>query len=489
MEQFLEWLVGIVWSSPLVWLCAVIGLLLTGLTGFVQLRYLKDMIIQTFTGKSSKEGVSSFQAISIALSGRVGTGNIAGVAAAIYAGGPGAVFWMWFIGFVGAASSFAESTLGQIYKKQESGQYRGGPAYYIDKALGLRWYAVIFAIAAMIATALFAPGIQANSISSGLKEAFGVPNVVSGIVMTAILALIIIGGVKSIASVAQFVVPFMAVGYILVSLIVIGLNIEQVPAVLELIFSSAFGANAMFGGIVGTAISFGIQRGVYSNEAGQGTGPHAAAAAEVSHPVKQGLVQAFSIYIDTLFVCSATALMILFTNSFNTVDAGGNPIASNVLGADGALIEGTAQYTQEAVESVIPGFGSGFVAIALCFFAFTTIMAQYYIAETNMVYILKGKFNKIFALILKLALIATTLIGALWETGVTWLLADLGVGMMAWLNLIALLFLIKPVLRALKDYREQKLQGLDPIFTPSKLGIKNADYWEKEYVKKRKRIS
>ncbi|WP_423406958.1 alanine/glycine:cation symporter family protein [Heyndrickxia sp. MSNUG] len=478
MEVFVNWLNGILWSTPVIYIILGIGLLFSVLTRFLQVRHIKDMVMLMFQGKSSAAGVSSFQALSIALSGRVGTGNIAGTATAIAMGGPGAVFWMWAIAFIGAGSAFVESTLAQIYKVKQDGLYRGGPAYYIEKGLGIRWFAIAFAISALLAMALLMPGIQSNSIAIGMENAFGVSKSVTGLIVIALLGLIIFGGVKRIANVAQYTVPFMALGYILVSLVIIAMNITELPAVFALIFKSAFGADSMFGGILGSAIAWGVKRGIYSNEAGQGTGPHAAAAAEVSHPAKQGLVQAFSVYIDTLFVCSATAFMILFTGMFNTVGPDGKSfIVENLSG-----VEAGPGYTQAAVDSVIPGFGAGFVAVALFFFAFTTIMAYYYMAETNIAYLLRGRDGRVPMFILKVVILGATFYGAIKEASLAWALGDAGLGLMVWLNLIAIILLAKPALIALKDYEAQKKQGLDPVFNSKKLGIKNAEYWEEEYT-------
>ncbi len=442
------------------------------------------MVMLMFQGKSSEAGVSSFQALSLALSGRVGTGNIAGVATAIAFGGPGAVFWMWAVAFIGASSAFIESTLAQIYKVKQDGQYRGGPAYYIEKGTGMKWYGILFAIAALVAMSILMPGVQSNSIALGIDNAFGVSPTVTAVGLVIILAFIIFGGVKRIAGVAQFVVPFMALGYIILALIIIAMNISELPGVIALIFKSAFALDSAFGGIVGLAVSWGVKRGIYSNEAGQGTGAHAAAAAEVSHPAKQGLVQAFSVYIDTLFVCSATAFMILFTGMYNTERPGGSFIISNLPG-----VEAGPGFTQAAIETVLPGFGAGFVAVALFFFAFTTIMAYYYIAETNIAYLTRGKNGKWAMFALKLVLLGATFYGSVKQASLAWALGDVGLGIMVWLNLIAILILAKPALVALKDYEAQKKQGVDPVFDPVKLGIKNADYWEKEYKKDESQVS
>lgn len=476
MEAFVNWLNGIIWSQGLIYLCLGAGLFYSLATRFMQVRHIKDMVKLMFDGKSSEAGVSSFQALSMALSGRVGTGNIAGVATAIAYGGPGAVFWMWLIAFLGAGSGFVEATLGQVYKTKQDGQFRGGPAYYIEKGLKLKWYAVLFAIVTVFATGMLLPGVQANSIAAGMENAFGIHPAITGIFLVAVLAFIIFGGVKRIANVAQIVVPFMALGYILVALIIVILNISQLPAVLSLIFSSAFGADAAFGGIIGSAIAWGVKRGIYSNEAGQGTAPHAAAAAEVSHPAKQGLVQAFSVYVDTLFVCTATAFMILFTGMYNVTPEGAPAIVNNL-----GDVEPGPVYTQQAVESVLPGFGAPFVAIALLFFAFTTIMAYYYMAETNLAY-LNRTVKRIWSdYALKIVILGVVFYGSVKSASLAWTLGDIGVGSMAWLNVIAILLLTKPALKVLKDYEDQKKQGKDPVFDPIKLGIKDADFWEKEY--------
>ena len=486
MNEFVGKLNDILWSTPVIAALIIVGTLFTIVTRFVQVRYLKEMIILMFRGKSSKVGVSSFQALSVALAGRVGTGNIAGVATAIFYGGPGAVFWMWLIAFIGASSAFVESTLAQIYKRKQDGQYRGGPAYYIEKGTKQKWFAVLFALTAILSTAFLLPGVQANAIADGMKNAFGIEQTwITGVAIVLLLGFIIFGGIKRIANVATVIVPFMALGYIVVAVIISIINIAELPDVIALIFRSAFGADAVFGGLLGSAIMWGVKRGLYSNEAGQGTGPHPAAAAEVSHPVKQGLVQAFSIYIDTLLVCSATAFMILCTGMYNTVDTDEvTPIVTNI-----ANVEVGPGYTQAAVDSVFPGFGAGFVAIALFFFAFTTIMAYYYIAETNIAYLTKEKGSTIAMFILKVMLLSATMYGTINESAVAWALGDAGLGLMIWLNIVAIVWLAKPALVALKDYDAQKKQGLDPVFEPKKLGIENADFWENEYKRDEKDVS
>ncbi len=472
MEQIVNFVNDIIWSNALIILCLATGIYFSIVTRFLQVRYLKDMVRLLFGGESSAKGVSSFQAFAIAISGRVGTGNIAGVATAIAMGGPGAVFWMWAIAFLGAASAFVEATLGQIYKTVKDGQYRGGPAYYIEKGLGIQWYASLFAIATILSTALFLPGVQSNSIAISAKTAFDIPVEMTGAAVTVLLGLIIFGGVKRIGKVAEIVVPFMAGAYILMALIVIALNVGQVPAIFGLIFRSAFDVEPAFAGIFGMAVSWGVKRGIYSNEAGQGTAPHAAAAAEASHPVKQGLVQAFSVYVDTLFVCTATALMILFTGQYNVVNPEGGFLVENVKG----LAVG-ADYTQAAINTEFPSLGSGFVSIALLFFAFTTIMAYYYIAETNLSYLLKKGQNKWLLWALRGLIMSATFYGSIKTAALAWTIGDIGVGMMAWLNIVAILLLRKPALIALKDYGDQKKQGKNPVFKAKELGIMNTEQW------------
>ena len=476
MSDLVNGINGYIWSLPLIYLCLGVGLYFSLRTRFLQIRHIKEMVRLMFKGESSPAGITSFQALTLSLSGRVGTGNIAGVATAITFGGPGAVFWMWVVAFFGAGTAFVESTLAQIYKeKDDKGFYRGGPAYYIEKGLGMKWYAWTFAFATIIGCGLLLPGVQANSIASGIENAFGISTSVSAAAVVIMLGLIIFGGVKRIAHFTQIVVPFMALGYILVAFVIIVMHIDMLPDVVGLIVGSAFGMKAGFGAILGLAIEWGVKRGIYSNEAGQGTGPHPAAAAEVSHPAKQGLVQGFSVYVDTLFVCTATAFMIIITGAYNVMGKAGEAIVEQLPG-----VEAGPGYTQAAVESVMPGFGGIFVAIALFFFAFTTILAYYYIAETNVAYINRQVHRPWLTFLLKIALMASVVYGSVKTAELAWGLGDIGVGLMAWLNIVAILLLQKPALIALKDYEAQKAQGLDPTFDPVKLGIKNADIWVKD---------
>ncbi|HDR2622715.1 TPA: alanine:cation symporter family protein [Enterobacter chuandaensis] len=475
MNELVGAINGVIWSPALIFLCLGVGLYFSLRSRFLQLRHIKHMITLMFQGRPTDAGVSSFQALTMTLAGRVGTGNIAGVATAITFGGPGALFWMWIVAFLGASSAFVESTLGQVYKEKINGEYRGGPAFYIEKGLGVKWYAWLFAIVTIFSCGLLLPGVQANSIGASLDIAFGLSPNVTAALLAVLLSFIIFGGVKRIASFSSMVVPFMALGYIIVACVIIAININQLPSVILLIWKSAFGLEAGFGAILGQAIMWGVKRGVYSNEAAQGTGPHASSAAAVSHPVKQGLVQAFSVYIDTLFVCSATGFMLLITGLYNVQGVDGAALYTGIAG-----VAAGPGYVQTAMESMMPGFGNYFVAIALFFFAFTTIIAYYYIAETNIAFINRKIHRPWLTFLLKLCLMASTVYGTVRTADLAWGLGDIGVGLMAWLNIIAIVLLHKKAFASLKDYETQNAQGLDPQFDPVRLGIKNADYWLEE---------
>jgi len=480
---------GVIWSEALIGLCLGAGVFFSIATRFAQVRHFREMIRLISSGKESERGISSFQALAVSLSGRVGLGNIAGVAAAIGFGGPGAVFWMWLVAFLGASTAYVESTLGQIYKEEDEGQLRGGPAYYIEKAMGQKWYAWIFAVSTIIAVGLLLPGVQSNGIGNAAQLAFGgestinflgdpVPTIkmVTALVVVAMLGFIIFGGVKRIAHFTQIVVPFMAAGYVLMALIIIIMHIGELPGIISMIFKDAF--TPMAG--LGAAIGWGVKRGVYSNEAGQGTGPHAAAAAEVDHPAKQGLVQAFSVYVDTLFVCAATAFMILITQQYY-VSGVENAVSGGMLGDD--IIINSPFFTQYALQSVMGGSGTVLIAVALFFFAFTTLLAYYYIAETNVAWIRRSFKIPYELTILKIVLMASVFYGTIREANLAWALGDIGVGLMAWLNIIGILilfFMARPAIKALRDFERQKKAGVvNYTFDPESLGIKNADFWKK----------
>lgn len=499
MSGVLSAINDVIWSDWLVYLCLATGVYFSVRTRFLQVRHVKGMLEQMVHGEKSASGVSSFQALAMSLSGRVGTGNVAGVATAIAFGGPGALFWMWTVAFLGASTSFIESALGQIYKTRDplTGEYRGGPAYYFSRAFRhtkgagfFKVYGYVFAAVTVLACGVLMPGVQANSMATAIGGAWTVEPWVVAVGAVIVLAFVIIGGVKRIASVASFVVPFMAVGYIILALIVVIINAGQLPEILALIFRSAFGMDSALGAIIGLAVMWGVKRGVYSNEAGQGTGPHAAAAAEVSHPAKQGLVQAFAVYIDTLFVCSATGFLILSTGAYR-VFAGGSKDGEVLV--EGGLLSATAtvgpQFVQTGFDSVFPGVGAAFIAVTLFFFCLTTIIAYYYMAETNLRFLLGNASNKLVpgirasvgrvtTMALQVAILIAVAYGCVNTAENAWVMGDIGVGLMAWLNIIGILILQKPALKVLKDYEQQRKLGLDPVFDPRPLDIAGATFWE-----------
>lgn len=483
MEKIVDTLVSYIWSSALVFLALGVGLYFTIITRGVQFRYLGESIRLLRERRESPSGVSSFQAFCMALSGRVGVGNIAGVATAIAAGGPGAILWMNIMALLGAASAFIESTLAQLYKEEADEQYRGGSPYYIEKGLGLKGFAIVVALVICVSYGILVPGIQSNTIAESFSNAFSLPNYVTGIILVFLLGAIIFGGVKRIARVADKIVPAMAIIYILLMFIILASHAEQVAPMFSLIFKSAFGIEPVYGGIVGYAVSWGVRRAVFSNVAGAGEATFSSAAAEVSHPAKQGLVQSFSVYVDTIFVCTATGLMILVTGMYNVIPGGaGSALVENVPG----LVAGTA-YTQAAVSTVFSEWGSAFVAIAIFLFAATTLLAYYYIAETTLVYLDKQLRYPFLKLVLKLVFLTIVFQGSVRSISLMWGLGDIGFGSMSYLNFFAIVLLSKPALKVLRDYDRQIKDGKDPIFDARKAGIKNADFWV-DYDKKNSNV-
>ncbi len=478
IESISQTLSSWVWSPALVVLCLCSALYFSIRTRFVQVRRFGEMAkLLFYTDKTQKTGISSFQAFAIALSGRVGTGNIVGVATAIGYGGPGAIVWMWIIAFLGAGSAFVEATLAQIYKEDHKGQFRGGPSYYIEKGLRCKWLAVLFAVCSLIACGLLLPPVQSNGIAIAFANSVHVAPVYVGVAVAGVLGLVIIGGVTRIAKVAQIVAPFMALLYIILAIVVLICNYSVIPSVLSDMLKGAVGTHEIFGGIIGSTIAWGVKRGIYSNEAGQGTGPIVAGAAKVSHPVKQGLVQAFSVYVDTLLVCTATAVMIMAVKTYNVMDANTGEVlfaSSYNLGAP------DVSYTATAIGTLLGAdLGNIIVAVALAFFAFTTIMAYYYYAETSLVYLFgNGRKEHAAIWVLRICILVAVIFGSVKEARVAWNVGDIGVGAMAWINIIVILLLSPQALRTLKDYERQQKEGREPDFNPRKLDIRNADFWD-----------
>ncbi|MCM1224608.1 MAG: alanine:cation symporter family protein [Lachnospiraceae bacterium] len=407
--------------------------------------------------------ISSFQAFMVSIASRVGTGNLAGVATAIALGGPGAVFWMWTIAILGAATAFVESTLAQLFKIRGKHSFLGGPAYYIQLGIGRRWWAVTFAILITVTFGLAFNSVQSNTISQAFEKSFGLDPLITGIVLALLSVAIISGGIRRIAHFSQWAVPFMAIAYIIFAAVIIALNISRIPEIFALIFKDAFGFGQVAAGGVGIAISMGIKRGLFSNEAGEGSTPNAAATATVSHPVKQGLVQALGVYTDTLLICSCTAFIILCGGAYCS-------------GVDGIAL------TQVSIDQQIPGqIGSIFVSVAIFFFAFTSIVANYYYGEANIAFIghsraanCSGEANKAFIgrgravlFLYRAAVGAMVLLGALSSLGFVWALADVTMALMTLCNLAALALLGKYAIRCLKDYSAQRRAGKDPVYRAS----------------------
>lgn len=458
-EKIVSVINDIVWNPLLVVLLVGAGLYFSFRTRFVQVRRFGLMIRSLFAKAETDEngkrhGISSFEAFCIALSGRVGTGNIVGVATAIALGGPGAVFWMWIIAFFGASTAFVESTLAQVFKFHHTTGYRGGPSSYIEHGLGKPAIAILFSILAIVGYGILLPTVQANGVAGALTNSFHLPTLAAGLGMAFLLGLVIIGGIKSISRVASIITPFMALGYIIFSIVIIFQHLDAIPGVMETIVDSALGIQPIAGGILGSTIMMGVKRGIFSNEAGQGSGAMVSAAAAVSHPARQGLAQAFSVYVDTLLVCTATALMILCSGTYNILDAKtGEMLVSNSpeLGAN------YVGFTQAAVDSAFTGFGSAFVSIALVFFAFTTLMAYYFYTESSIIYLFSGRkgserTESILIWCYRFILLVMVIFGSLREANVVWQLGDIGVGLTAWINVIALLFLCPHAIKALKEY-------------------------------------
>lgn len=465
MEKVVNLLNQWVWSTPLVVLCLVAALYFSLGTRFVQVRHFPEMLRLLFhRNREGDEGITSFQAFSLALSGRVGTGNIVGVATAIGYGGPGAVVWMWIIAFLGAGTSFAESTLAQIFKESHGGELRGGPAYYIDKGLHCKPLAVMVALLAVVACGFFLPPVQSNSIALAFASAFSMPPWIIGLIVALLLGFVIVGGVTRIANWAQVIAPLMAMLYVLLSLVILALHITDVPAIFLQMVRCAFDVRGVTGGVLGITIAWGVKRGIYSNEAGQGTGAIVSAAAKVDHPVMQGLVQSFSVYIDTLLVCTATAVMILACGTFGPLF--GEPGVEYTIAAVGTLVGSKAA-------AIIIG-------VALFFFAFTTMMAYYYYAVTNIVYLAgKKKWERPLVWMLRAVILFSVFYGSIHGSGYIWQIGDIGVGSMAWINIITILLLSPIVFRTLRSYENQQHNQQPPHFDPKALGIKDAPFWDK----------
>lgn len=448
-----------------------VGVYFTVKTKGVQFRLIKDgiksMLEKAEINENGEKKVSSFQALMISTASRVGTGNIAGIATAIAAGGPGAVFWMWLMALFGGASAFVESTLAQIYKVKHNGQFRGGPSYYMERALNKRWMGILFSVLLITCFAYGFNGLQAYNMSSALE--YYIPNysqtsgpMIVGVIIAVATALVIFGGAQRIGFFSSIIVPVMAGLYILLGIVTMIMNITELPAVFALIFREAFDIQAIMGGLAGSAVVIGIKRGLFSNEAGMGSAPNASASADVEHPVNQGLVQVISVFIDTILVCTATAMM-LFT--------------SGVEGVSGEL-DGIP-FVQAAVSANIGEIGIHFITFAIFAFAFSSLIGNYFYAESNILFI---KNSKPLLFCFRITCIAAVFLGAQADFSLVWNLADVTMGFMAIVNIIAIFMLRKTAVVALDDYEQLKKQGKKPVFDEKSIGI-SGTVWTKEVKK------
>ncbi|MCY7778814.1 alanine:cation symporter family protein [Bacillus haynesii] len=449
MQEVLQYVIGIIndflWSKLLIVLLLSVGVYFTFRLKFLQVRMMKEMVrvLKEGAANRSKNDISPFQAFCISMAARVGTGNITGIAIAIALGGPGAIFWMWIIAIIGSASSFVESTLAQIYKVKDVNGFRGGPAYYMEKGLKNRWMGALFAVLITLSFGIVFNSVQSNTISVAFNNAFGTDRFMLGVILITVFGTIIFGGVKRIAKLSEYIVMFLAVLYIGVAFFVILTNISQLPDVFALIVKNAFGFEQAAGGALGAALMHGIKRGIFSNEAGMGSAPNAAATATTSHPVKQGLIQAFGVLTDTLIICTSTALIILFSDAYKQPGLSGIPL------------------TQAALSEHVGPWASGFLAILILLFGFCALIGNYYYGETNIGFLNK---SKAVLLLYRIGVLGMVIFGCVAKVQLVWDMADLFMGLMVIVNLIAIFLLSKNAFAALKDYVKQRKAGKDPVF-------------------------
>ena len=450
------------WSYIIIAMLVICALYFSVRTRFVQVRMFFHMIkLMLHSGGDNKEQthegrkIGSFQAFTIALSSRVGTGNLAGVASAIYVGGPGAVFWMWVMALLGSATAFVEATLAQLYKKKGEESFYGGPAYYMQQGLGKKWMGLIFAVLITMTFGMANQIVQSNTLCDALADTFGIGKLWIGIMLTVSTFIIIFGGIHRIADFTSVIVPFMALGYILISLVVITINIKELPQVIKLIIDGAFGLDSAVGGGVGVAVMQGVKRGLFSNEAGEGSAPNAAAVADTSHPVKQGLIQALGVFVDTLIVCSCTAFIILLSGLHDC-------------GADGIIL------TTRALESEIGHIGRYFITIAIFLFVFSTFIGNYFYGEVNIRFITKSRWAVFF---FRLITGGVVLLGAFMTLQESFSIVDLCMGLMTITNLVAILLLAPKVFKLLNNYDRQRKDALDPIYK-SEMTNEDVECWD-----------
>ena len=456
----------VLWSYVLIALLILSGLLCTIRSGFAQGRLLGDMVA-LITGKLSslRDGekkvagqVTGFQAFCIAVASHVGTGNLAGVAIAVAVGGPGALFWMWVIALLGGATSLIENTLAQTYKVKEGNGFRGGPSYYMEKALGQKTLGYIFSVIVIVTFAFVFNTVQANTIAQAFETSFNMSSAVAGVILAALTALIIFGGLNRIANVVSFMVPIMAIGYVIVALYVLIVNAVHIPALFMSIIEAAFGIKQAVGGAIGVAMLQGIKRGLYSNEAGMGSAPNAAATSNVSHPVKQGLLQAFGVFVDTILICSATGFIVLLYPEYNTIGEKG------------------IKLTQLALSHSVGAWGAGFITLCIFLFAFSSLVGNYYYGEANLEFLTKSKTSM---LVFRVLTVACVYLGSVASLGLVWDIADVSMGIMALMNIVVIAILSPKAIAIINDYIKQRKEGKNPVFRAKDIpGLENTECWD-----------
>ena len=464
MNELITDVNDVIWSYVLIVALVGCGIWFTWRTRFVQFRMVGEMLrlltesaVSTVEEQTKEQRVggkskhiSSFQAFAVSVATRVGTGNLAGVATAIALGGPGAVFWMWVIALVGSATAFIESTLAQLFKQKHKDSFIGGPAYYIQKGLHQRWMAVTFAILITLQFGLSNNSVQASTICGAMEEAFGWSPLWVGIFLSLIALFIVFGGIQRIAQVSSVLVPVMAIGYVVLAIVIIVMNIDLIPQVMKVIVLDAFGIEQIAGGGIGATIMNGVKRGLFSNEAGEGSAPNVAATASTSHPVKQGLIQALGVFTDTLLVCSCTAFIILISGLYRTPELNGIAL------------------TQSALQSEVGAVGPIFIAIAIFLFAFSSIIGNYYYGEANIRFITSNKTVMTTYRILSGGVMV--MFGALASFELVWNIVDFFMAFLTACNLIAIVLLSRYAFRLLEDYRQQKRKGIkEPTFHRSQI--------------------
>ena len=468
--DFLNSIIGqintVLWSYVLIALLILSGLFYTLRTGFAQGRLLGDMVA-LITGKLSslRDGekkvagqVTGFQAFCIAVASHVGTGNLAGVAIAVVVGGPGALFWMWIIALLGGATSLIENTLAQTYKVKEGNGFRGGPSYYMEKALGQKTLGYIFSVIVIVTFAFVFNTVQANTIAQAFETSFNMSSTIAGIILAGLTALIIFGGLNRIANVVGFMVPIMAIGYVVVALYVLIVNIVHIPGLFMSIIEAAFGLKQAVGGAIGVAMLQGIKRGLYSNEAGMGSAPNAAATSNVSHPVKQGLLQAFGVFVDTILICSATGFIVLLYPEYNTIGEKG------------------IKLTQLALSHSVGNWGAGFITLCIFLFAFSSLVGNYYYGEANLEFLTKSKTSM---LIFRVLTVACVYLGSVASLGLVWDIADVSMGIMALMNIVVIAILSPKAVAIINDYIKQRKEGKNPVFRAKDIpGLENTECWD-----------